>query len=464
MRHHPARGARLAIAALLLVAAADCCGKPTPTPTPEPAPPPQPVGTTKLPFIENDAPKALAEAKDRKLPVFADAWTTWCHTCRFVRATVLEDPALAQHAGRFVWLSIDAENPANAAIVEKLGVESYPTFYVLDGSTGAVVLRWAGSLTRGEFERLLDDGERAVAVGGDNPADTALALADRLNAEGKRTEAAAAYAEAIAAAPAGWPARPRAVAARMTALQKTGDLEGCAALARAETPTMPRGPGFATVAASGLACADAAPEGTPWRAKALAALEPFVEESLGIENSLVDDRSSAYAMLVELRDARGDAAGAKAMATRWMQFLEGQAATAPGVEARAALDGHRVAAALAIGDPARAIPALEASEKDLPGDYNPPARLTILYREAGRYDDALAASDRALGKAYGARKLRIFEARADTFAKKGNAAAAKATLEEAVRYAGTLPDAQRPAAYVEQLRRKANGGGTVKAG
>jgi len=230
-----------------------------------------------------------------------------------------------------------------------------------------------------------------------------------------------------------------------------------------ETPAMERGPGFAAAAAAGMVCAAEAPAAAPWRAAALATMEPLVEESLGLENTLADDRSSAFDLLVALREARGDAAGAKTTAAPWMKFLADQAGTATSVEARSPLDGHPVAAALALDDPARAVAALEASERDLPGDYNPPARLTVLYREIGRYDDALAASARALERAYGARKLRIFEARADTFSKKGDAAAARATLEEAVRYAETLPETQRPTAYVERLRQKAVAG-PVSAG
>jgi hypothetical protein len=30
-----------------------------------------------LPFIENDYAKALAEARAKKLPIFADAWAPW---------------------------------------------------------------------------------------------------------------------------------------------------------------------------------------------------------------------------------------------------------------------------------------------------------------------------------------------------------------------------------------------------
>lgn len=30
-----------------------------------------------LPFIENDYPAALAQARAKKLPIFADAWAPW---------------------------------------------------------------------------------------------------------------------------------------------------------------------------------------------------------------------------------------------------------------------------------------------------------------------------------------------------------------------------------------------------
>jgi len=373
-----------------------------------------------------------------------------------VRATVLNDAALAKHAGRFAWLSINTEQSRNAEFVEHLAVGAYPTFLVLDGATGNVALRWAGSLTAPEFERLLDDGERAVAAsGGGAPADAALARADRLGAAGKTAEAAAVYTEALRLAPAEWGGRGRALASLLAALQKSGDLEQCAALARRETPPLERGPAFAGASAAGLGCAVDAPEGAAWRVAAIQELEALVVESLALDNVLADDRSSAYGMLVDLHDARGDKAGAKEMAGRWLTFLENQAAAAGSVEARAAFDSHRVGAALALGDPARAVPALLASERDLPDDYNPPARLAILYREQGRFDEALAASRRALDKAYGARKLRIFDTRADIYTKKGDPAAARRTLEEALAYADSLPKSQQPQAFLAQLRKKA---------
>ena len=50
---------------------------------------------------------------------------------------------------------------------------------------------------------------------------------------------------------------------------------------------------------------------------------------------------------------------------------------------------------------------LEQSEKDFPNDYNPPARLALAYKAMKQYDEALAASDRALAKVYGPRKIAV---------------------------------------------------------
>jgi hypothetical protein len=128
---------------------------------------------------------------------------------------------------------------------------------------------------------------------------------------------------------------------------------------------------------------------------------------------LADDRSGIFETMVELREQAGDAAGVKALAARWLTFLEGEAARATAVEQRAAFDPHRVNAALALGEPLRVEAELKLTERDLPADYNPPARLAIIYHAAGRDDDALAAVDRALGKVYGPRAMRLYDLKAD---------------------------------------------------
>jgi hypothetical protein len=38
---------------------------------------PSPAAKPVLPFIEDDYPKALAEARARKLPIFVEVWAPW---------------------------------------------------------------------------------------------------------------------------------------------------------------------------------------------------------------------------------------------------------------------------------------------------------------------------------------------------------------------------------------------------
>jgi tetratricopeptide (TPR) repeat protein len=166
-----------------------------------------------------------------------------------------------------------------------------------------------------------------------------------------------------------------------------------------------------------------------------------------------------YEALVGARSAAGDAAGAKALAMKWLAFLEGEAGKAKTPEARAAFDPHRLSAAIAAGDPQRAVAPLQASERDLPQDYNPPARLAVAYRELGRYDDALAAVERALKLAYGPRRIRILETRASIYEKKGDRAGQRQAVADALAVAKTIPAAQKgpkTAARLQQQLDKLN--------
>ena len=113
-----------------------------------------------------------------------------------MRATVLNDPALAKHAGRFVWLSIDTEKTQNAPFAKKYPIRASPSLYVIDPQKEAIALRWVGGANVSQLEKLFAQGERAVR-GGARGAAEALAKADALYGEGKYAEAAPAYREAI---------------------------------------------------------------------------------------------------------------------------------------------------------------------------------------------------------------------------------------------------------------------------
>ena len=96
---------------------------------------------------------------------------------------------------------------------------------------------------------------------------------------------------------------------------------------------------------------------------------------------------------------------------------------------------------------------LEESRRDFPEDYNPPARLAIAYLNLKQWDRAIAASDQAMARAYGPRKLRIYDTRSEIYAGSGDSTAAKHTLESALAYGDSLPD-PRPKSLIASLRKK----------
>lgn len=368
-----------------------------------------------------------------------------------MRAYVLPDPRLAKLAGRFVWLEIDTEKPRNAAFVERFPIDAWPTLLAVDPATERVVLRWAGTATVAQIEGLARDAERALRRERASKADQALARADLLLGERRHAEAAAACREALAAGGAAWPGRARAAETLVQALSLAGDPAACAAGAREALPLLVPG-AAARAAAAGLACARELADDDA-RGSALGALEPRARAALAAAGVLADDRSWLYDELAAAREARGDARGAGALGRRWLAFLEGEAARATTPLARAAFDGQRLRAAIRAGAPARALPALLASERDLPGEFVPPTNLGVLYLELGRPADALAAARRALARAEGPRRVRVLVLEAQAHEALHDAPAARAALERALAEAAALPEASRPGGQVARAER-----------
>lgn len=430
------------ISVLLLACASDKAAEKQPE-LAAPAPAPQ-----RIEFIHDDYARALALAQAEGKPLFVDAWAPWCHTCRSMNAFVFPDEALAPWAGRFVFLSVDTERAENAAFLEKYPIEAWPSLYIIDPKTGQVALRWLGSATVPQLIRLFEDGEQAVKGGGTD-AEVLLARADRLYGEGSRSEAAIVYEDALRQAPSDWSRRPRAVESLLFAQWGSRAHEACAKTARAEVPKIPPSASRLNASVLGLSCALSMPKDTEGRAELVKALEALAQEALDAATQsadfeiAADDVSGLFDVLVSAREAAGDVAGKKALAERWAKYLEAEAAAASTPEQRTVFDSHRLLAYLALGEPARALPMLQEAERALPDDYNPPARLAIIYKELGRYDEALAANSRALERVYGPRKIRVLQNRADILAAKGDLAGAKAALEEALLTFEALPKAQQ---------------------
>ena len=375
-----------------------------------------------------------------------------------MREFVFPDPSLTSRAGQFVWLAINIEDEKNAPFLVKFPGEGVPIFAVVDPKDESVVLRQVGSMTVPQLHAFLDRALVAVGSGGGGgqEADAALRAADQHYGARRYKEAEEAYRLALDKAPADWPHYGRAVEALLFSYQQTAGHDLCVELARSTLKRLAGTPSEVTVAAGGLDCALAMKDDAPDKATRVAAMEAEVRRVVADRNvkAAADDVSGAYASLVEARRTAKDEAGVRRTLEEQAAYLESAAARAQTPAQRTVFDSHRLGAYLDLGQPERAIPMLEASERDFPQDYNPPARLAAAYQAMKEWDKALAASDRALRLIYGPRKLRVLDVKADVLKSKGDLAGARRTMEEAVAFAEALPPGQRSDARVAALKKK----------
>ncbi|HEV8433884.1 MAG TPA: thiol reductase thioredoxin [Thermoanaerobaculia bacterium] len=373
-----------------------------------------------------------------------------------MRAYVFTDKALERYAGQFVWLAIDTEKASNAAFLAKYPIHVWPTLLVVNPKKETVVLRYAGGATVPQLSKLLDESEKTYRAKTLSSADSLLSAGDKLSNEEKYGEAAKMYEQSIAKASKHWPHLGRAAEAAVFSLMMARENDRCATLAFDLYPRLRGTVSGANVVSGGLSCATDMKEDAPKRAEYLESLEKGTAEALA-DNSIPlsgDDRSGLYDSLVSARETAKDEAGAAKLRGEWIAYLEGEAAKAKTAEQRAVYDPHRLTLYIDMKTPEKAIPMLEQSEKDFPNDYNPPSRLALAYKAMRRFDDALAASDRALAKAYGPRKITILRARYDIYTAKGDKEMAKKTLEETIRYAKSLPKEQVSKATIESLEKR----------
>jgi tetratricopeptide (TPR) repeat protein len=261
---------------------------------------------------------------------------------------------------------------------------------------------------------------------------------------------------ALGKAPAEWPPYARVVEALLFSYQQTSAQDRCVELAESILKRLAGTPSELIAATYGLDCALDLKDDVPDKARRVAAREADLRRIVTgpAVAAAADDVSGAYGSLVRARREAKDDAGARRTAEDWAGYLEGAAGRAATPGQRTVFDSHRLAAYLELGQPERAIPMLQASERDFPRDYNPPARLAAAYQAMKEWDKALAASDRALRLIYGPRKLRVLDIKAEVLKSKGDLAGARRTLEEAVAFADALPPGQRSDAHVAGLKKK----------
>jgi len=401
-------------------------------------------------FIEDDYRGALAKAKAAGKPLFIDSWATWCHSCLSMRSFVFPDAGLRAAKDAVVWLSIETETEKNREAVDKFPTNVWPTFRIIDPNTEQVIGLWIGTSSVNEMRRFVLDTASAwqSARKGGKVSEAAQAELRGHAAQQKMDYAAAAteYRRALSLTPRGDAVRPQRVSLLLTVLGrlKTPQAhEECITLAKAELPGMPATPIGADFAISAAECAAAA--GDAPGAKALLSTALARMESLAGDRKAalsVDDRSDVYASLAEQLDELKRHDEAVAVMRRRASLLEAAAASAPDVAAAATFDDHRMETYLYLGEAPKAEALLAAREKEMPGDYNPPARLARVLLEEKRAPEAEAAVNRALAlMPQGPRKVGILGLKARILAAQGKDKAP--VLSEQLALLRSLPSSQR---------------------
>jgi thiol-disulfide isomerase/thioredoxin len=394
--------------------------------------------TTGPKFVEDDYGKALKQAKAEKKLLFVDAWTPWCHSCVAMKEQVFNKPSFAAFQKDVVFASIDTEKTKSAAFLTKFPVEVWPTLLFIDPVKETVVLKWLGSADEAQMQALLEAARGGPGV---------LRDADDALGAGNAGVAAEKYKAALDAGEV----KTRTVLSMLSAMTLAKQSEACARTTMEQLPLFTVAQERVAAITWGLGCAIDLPEGKQKRAM----LDQLVSEgmkALALQGVLADDTSGLYEVLVNERADAKDEAAAQKLGAQWLTFLEAQAAKAATPAERAVFDPHRVSAALASKQAQKLVAPLQQSEKDFPKDYNPSARLAVIYRELGQFDEGLAAVERALGNCKeGPRKLRLYDTKASLQDKKGDAAGKRKTLEEAVKYAKKLPKSQVSAKRIADL-------------
>ena len=377
------------------------------------------------------------------MPLVLDLWAPWCHTCLSMQTTVFLDPSFGADNTRFVFAKLDTDREQNAGPMEKLAIAAWPTFYVLDSGSEAVLGRFVGGATVAQFHEFLEAGLRATK-GGADAASTHMLGAQRALAMKDYPTADAELTAGLAAAPATWPSRPELLVELIMTKARAKDYAGCMDLADQHLDELGNAAATSDFLVTAMSCADKvaptnAAEVKSLRENAVKRWQRLLAESTELS---IDDRSDAMASERETLDKLGDNAGAKQLAMAQRALLDDAATKAPNPLAAMTYNWPRTEVYVYLGVPLELVPALEKSAKDLPAEYDPRARLGFLYFQAKKYDDAATWTDQALAMVYGPRKGRVLNLRADIAAAQNDAVAEKRLREQAVALYAGLPKGQ----------------------
>lgn len=406
-----------------------------------------------LHWFHDDYAGALACAKGKGVPLAIDMWAPWCHTCLSMQAYVLTDERFADYDRRFVFLALDTDRELNAAPVAKFPPAAWPTFFVVSPVDESIQSRFVGGGTVEQILGFLDDGERGhqALQGGQLAAHEAAAReGDRAASRKDWRAARAAYAEALAQAPAGWARGPDTMVSLAAATVRDKAWDECDDVALRWLDATGSSASATDFAAHALGCASSHPDAATKTAlheavaKRLAAIADDRNAALSI-----DDRSDALMYLRQTLDTLGRKDEARAAAERQRVLLDTAAGKASPHEAMM-YNWPRAELYAYLDRELELVPALEASANALPKEYDPPYRLAWLLLEAGKPDDARRWAEQAETLAYGPRKARVQGLLAQIHAKRGDRPAERAARAAVLATLEALPvEARDPQAIAK---------------
>src|SRR5438477_1645870 len=408
-------------------------------------------------FVEDDYPKALALARQQQKPVLVDTWASWCHTCLSMKRFVFPDPGLRPVKDAVVWLAIDSENPKNNAFLDRFPLDAWPTFLVIEPRGERVVGRWVGAASVNDFRAFVQEGARAAGSEKHDAATAALHKGYEARAKGDFASAASDYRKALELTRKDDPARPERLVLLSMALLHAKTPEAARECVQLGLREMDHA-GDTSVATDFLATADGCAQRLPaddpqvakLREKSIARLTRLIANADAPLSA--DDRSDAQSSLKDFLEAAGRHEEAVRVMRARAKLLEGAAASAPNPALGSTFDAHRTETYLYLGEAQKAEQLLSDREKQMPDDYNPPARLARVLFEQGKLPEAEAAVDRALAKmTRGQRRVGVLGLKARILEKRGKPTAA--VMQEQLEVFQELPKTQRSPEQEAQLQK-----------
>lgn len=92
----------------------------------------------------SDLKEAVAEAKKQKRPIFVDLFAHWCAPCKKLEKNTFSHPSVRVLLSRYLVVKFDIDKPAGRKLVNRFGVNRFPTTLLLD-SQGVELERIVGN-------------------------------------------------------------------------------------------------------------------------------------------------------------------------------------------------------------------------------------------------------------------------------------------------------------------------------